>query len=567
MIKSPTAGTTDATLRTKFDKVSRAKAVRPTTLAMAIVTSLYLFATPQFANATVYSDTYTLQTTNQSMWAPGAQAAWSYNSGFQGGAWGTYAGSAPVSGGVNAITGSSNATITPAVPGIPGYCTSTPWGDVCTPAIPGIPAVTADTRTGAAVTIQSSGKVGVVATASANGGAVAVILPVSTQLNISDPLNGVFHVSGVNTIGSGASISTVAPSFQAGVSGVINLDNKFSGTGCVVFAGCSSSSSNVNVDPGQFSIVGLNTANTKPLSAFGVNVPMVAYGNPQGITAGAQTVGYVTPYQLSDASGGSVSGGTLSMSNNQTLLNVAADLTGIAQFALDFPVDVLNPSIDLGVATIAGTLLDVQAGVNLGITQSFSFDPNLQVTLVFDEPVSELEQVITSYAQNELCFNTGFGQMCVPVGGTHPVYGQAWVDVGNSVTINLAQGADLKFTGAVGNLLSRTYSLANVSDFTSNTLLSIDPMVAIQAGCFDISLKLNLGGYNHCAYDNTYATTGLANISVAKQTFELGGFNTASFDFAPNGGDVPEPETLLLTALGLLALALTRSKKGRAQLA
>jgi hypothetical protein len=423
------------------------------------------------------------------------------------------------------------------------------------------------------VSANSSGQVGVAVNANANGGAVAVILPVSTQLNISDPVSGVFRVSGVNTIGNGASISTKAPSFQAGVNGIINLDTSISAIGCALGI-CDGSTSSANLNPGQFSIVGLNTANNNPLSAFGVNIPGVSYGNSLGITAGVQTVGHVTLNQWNDATGGNVSGGTLSMSNNQTILNLAANLTGIAQFALGFPVDVLNPSIDLGVATIGGTLLDVQAGVNLGITQSFSFDPDLQVTLVFDQPVRELQQVITGYTTTESCtFNWwSFQETCTTT--STPNYGQAWVDQGKTVTINLAQAADLEFTGTVGSLLSRTYSIVDAADFTSNTLLSIDPMVAIKAGCLGLELKYGLGGINQCAYDSTYATTGLANVSIFAQTFALGGFDSASFDFAPaarnslnvsppfapNGGDVPEPETLLLTTLGLLALAFTRSK-------
>jgi hypothetical protein len=531
MMKSPSVNDAVAALRKK---------IRSMPFALAMMASICLLTAPQLANASIYSDTYTLQTANQSMWGAGTQAGWSYNSGFLGGQWGSYAGNAPVSFGVNAMTDH--------------------W-------LTG--------RNGAAVSANSSGQVGVAVNANANGGAVAVILPVSTQLNISDPVSGVFRVSGVNTIGNGASISTVAPSFQAGVNGIINLDTSISAIGCVVGI-CTGSTTSANLNPGQFSIVGLNTANDKPLSAFGVDLPMVSYGNSLDITAGVQTVGHVTLNQWNDATGGNVSGGTLSMSNNQTILNLAANLTGIAQFALGFPVDVLNPSIDLGVADIKGTLLDVQAGVNLGITQSFSFDPDLQVTLVFDQPVSELQQVFTGYTTTESCTEKDYWFFIVKDCKTTTTanYVQAWVNQGNTVTINLAQAADLEFTGAVGSLLSRTYSIVDAADFTSNTLLSIDPMVAIKAGCLGLELKGGLGGINQCAYDSTYATTGLANVSIFAQTFALGGFDSASFDFAPaarnslnvsppfapNGGDVPEPETLLLTTLGLLALAFTRSK-------
>jgi hypothetical protein len=382
----------------------------------------------------------------------------------------------------------------------------------------------------------------------------------------------VFRVSGVNTIGNGASIKTVAPSFQAGVDGIINLNNSFSVIGCTIGLGCTSSDSSANVNPGQFSIVGLNSANTKPLSAFGVDVPMVGYGKQLAIAGG---VGVVTPYKLNDVSGGSVSGSTLSMSYNQTMLTVEADLTKIAQSVLGVGYDLLNSTlVDVKGASVTGTLLNAKAGVNLGITQSFSFDPDMQVTLVFDQPVSELQQVIVGYSAASECVDVPYwGSICYPVTPT-PIYGQGWVNVGNSVTINLNQGKDLEFTGAVGSLLSRTYSIVDAADFTSNTLLSIDPKGAVQAGCFTFKLPLGLGKYNPCLYADDFRTTDLANVSVYSQTFALGGFDSASFDFAPaarnslnvsppfapNGGDVPEPETLLLTTVGLLALAFTRSK-------
>ena len=599
----PTTGLNVSNLSMKTSKARQNKAFRPSRLTLAMMGCLCLSATQTFAAPTILNDVYTLQTTNQSMWGSGGQSSWAYDTGFQGAQWGTYAGSAPAGGGINAITGSQNVLLFPALPGTPdvhvpavvtpGFCV---WGGACVPdveitpafTIPGIPATPAvygDTRTGAAVSVSSSGRVGVDVTAQAQGGGISVVLPVTTALSIGDTVNGQFHVGGTSSFGAGSTITSTAPSFKAGVYGVINLDNSLNLEGCFIGAGCDNTTVNLNVDPGQFSLVGLDTTKTKPVSVFGLPVPIkfdkeyqIREGQPpcQGpATAdGVEPVcdvsplampllAVIKPTSLQDFTGGSFSGDVLSIANNTPVLRVTADLTGILQAALDFPADVLNPSLNLTVATISGSLLDVQAGVTLGMEQKFSLAPSLQVTLLFDKPIEEYDPTT-----------------------------QQWVDEGTDVTIDLAAGADLRFVGDAGVLVSRTYSMKDATNFTSNTSLSIDPTLPIKALCIDIELKLGLGGTGQqCAFQKEFKTTDLVDISAYSNRFSLQGFNTAQFGgvdstdpYVPSTPDipplfdpttpfaffepsnpVPEPSSIWLTALALIGLvSVSKRKQGKA---
>lgn len=589
-------------------------AFKKTPAQLAII-GCFALAAPAAAVASplLYHDTYTLQTTNQSMWASGVQSSWSYDSGFQGAKWGTYAGNSPASGGINAISGSPNTEIFPATPGTPSVhipSTRTCWAGICTPelgnydipGIPSTPAVTADTRTGAAISASSSGQVGVEIKAKADGGAIAVVLPVSSQLAITETNPGKFHVSGSSIIISGAAISSTAPSFKAGVDGIINLDNSISATGCFIGVGCSTSGSSLNVDPGKFSIVAVDTTATKPFSAFGQDIPQVQFGKqilirsgtesqeckaakaspglsaliengtvPDPCAAGpfaAPVVATIQVDKLLDHTGGTLSSGTLTARNQQSVLTVTADLTGILQKALGFPVDVLNPELNLKVATVSGSLIDVQAGIALGLKQTFAFTPDVLTRLTFDRDVLQYERRIVSYNVSEApdfgcslyqALGNAFSAPSYECNGINrvtraPVYGLVAINVGHQITLDLFAGADFSFVSGMGNLLGRDYFVKDASNFRSQSNLTIDPTLPIKAGCFDLELAAGLGGTGlQCAFTETYKTTGLADIEVYQNSFSLIGFNIVSLA-SDDPLSVPEPSSILLMLLGLFGL-------------
>lgn len=535
--------------------------------AVAVATLLALGSLP--AQARVYADNFTLLTQNQSLWASGAQSSWVYDSGFIGGSWGGGASaSSPVTFGLNAITGSANTMLFPAIPSmllfpevpsvfvpavytpgtaavnvppvcfgllgcIPGYTIPGVAPVLITGAftIPGSPAVYSDyvpptfgdTRTGGSVDVKSSGALGFNVKAAANGGGIGVALPYMASLNAPDNIvaNQMLRFGATGTLLNNATFAVDAPSFSGSVNGILNTTNKLSGRGCFIGAGCTEGSTNANINE-TVEILSLDTTRPSPATALnGLLTLPVVLGQDMPIAIGAQTVGHVTLNAPTDKTGGTVSGRTLQLNTNETLLRTTADMGGIAQLALGVPVDVLQPSIDVSVAAIGATILNMQGGVNFGMSQALSFDANVDVTLTFDQDI----------------YNGSGGSL------------------GRSISFDLGSEVDILFKAQPG-YFSYTYSIGQDSLMTNDTSISIDPLFAIKAGCFNLSVAGGvLADINECAYEQEFSTTNLVQASVYKNSFALGGFNAATFTVA-----VPEPQTyaLLLAGLGLVAVATRR---------
>lgn len=475
------------------------------------------------ASPIVLNDSYTLSTTGRNVYTSGAEQAWIYHSGFQGARYGSFANQAPAGFGFNAIAGNENECVL---------------------------LVCVDTRTGAAAQFSSSGQVGVEVAARASGGSVSATLPFSTTLSLTvDPSTGRVHVGGDSGLKPSAQVKVAAPNFAAGVDGILNVDSSLALTGCIIFAGCTSSNTPFNIDPGRFGLIGFDTSKDTPLDAFGVpfkvkfgsdidfrkSVAGVAFCDVDGacfdasgfkVALGGPLLASARVDRPNDfASSGVNSLGQIDASSNSTVFTMTADIPGIAQAVLGFPFDVLNPllSIDLKVATLSlsGSLVDASVGVNLGFGQRVSFDPTLLATLEFD----------TDVIQNG-------------------------INLGRFITVDVDAGSDFEFAGAVGKLLSRTYSIADRADFTSESSLTIDPLIAFSAGCVDIELSFpRVGTGPQCAFSRSFATTGLLEVPVYSQQFSLGGFGAQRYAQAIDlSTAIPEPHSALLVMAALAGL-------------
>jgi hypothetical protein len=412
------------------------------------------------------------------------------------------------------------ATYTPAVPAV--YSPAVPSVNV-----PAVPALYGDTRTGASVAIKSSGELGFKVQAAATAGSVNVKLPVQATLNLPTQFvsGQSVRVVGAASIDNGARIDVLAPSLQAKVSGVIQTSNELGITSCFVGGGCGSSSSKPGIDQ-TFEIVSLDTASTRTVSALGLPLPIVS-GIEVPINVGAQTVGHVVVTTPQNQSGGDVDGNALKLDTHQSVLKTTADFGGIAQVALRVPVDVLQPALDLGPASIGGVVVNLQGGVDLGMSQSLRFDADFDVTLTFDQAV------------------------------TMTYRGQTFA-ASKTVSFDLDEGADLMFAGAAGHLLNRTYSLGQDSVMNNATSVSIDPLFEIKAACFSLSV-VGLVNVEQCMLEKSYGTTDLLAFTVYDKSFALQGFNEVSLTTA-----VPEPGRWALLLAGLAGLGALAQRRRRA---
>lgn len=381
---------------------------RSSLVAALLLAGSALHADPLFFSQT---DNFVLSTTDRDMYGSGPTSNWSYDSGFLGTKWGRYTApnASPIRETVGGIVGSSSTVI------LPKLCVWSPWGDACTPE------VTVDTRTGAELTLESSGKIGATVTASAQGGKISANVPIQAQVQITKNTSGVLHVGGSSTLNTaanaGALITTQAPSFKAGIDAQLALNMGIGFDGCITFAGCTSSAGrSLGFNMGS-DVLAIDTTKTKPLSALGLDLPIpginkyyeirkdadaskgyseTALDGKAVAKVGGPILAQVKVDLPKDGAGGSVSNGQLSFSERSAALHFDADLTGIAQYMLGVPVDVLNPKVSATVGgfglSVGGTLVDVLAGIYLGMDQTFTIKPKLQVELQFDKPIGEYVQ-------------------------------------------------------------------------------------------------------------------------------------------------------------------------------
>ena len=368
-------------------------------------------------NAVIISDNMTFATLNQSMWAEGATSTWSANT-FLGKKWGTYNGTAAENAEIDLITGGISRDVCIGIP--------TPWG--C-----GGARTDVDTRTGFAAGINSSGQIGLIPYAKASGGGIDVTLPVKATITLPDAItkNTVFKISTTGGSQAGAIISAKAPTFQAGVDGVFDSNNELYGMACFIAAGCAKDSLNVNLNAGQFKLLGFDTSKDKPLSAFGVEVPIKLFGkqftihtptpsNPDGVDDDvtpqkepSPVIGNIIFNNPEDKSGGVLNGDKLSLLTNQNIFEAKVSITGVIETLLGSPgvlrnditiVDSPSPIPDIKANY---TVADVSVGPVFGLQQQFDLDPRLMVQLEFDTPVTRMVTRVSEYNLED--FRGSFG--------------------------------------------------------------------------------------------------------------------------------------------------------------
>jgi hypothetical protein len=382
-------------------------------LVMAIFASALLTTN---VHAVIINDSMTFATQNQSMWAEGKTSTWSAQTTFLGEKWGTYDGNSARAVSIDAIIGSLERNVCIGIE-IAGNC--------------GGPRTDVDTRTGVAGGIKSSGQIGIVPFAKASGGGIDVTLPVEASIVLPDAIssNTIFRVTTAGGSQAGSTISAKAPSFQAGVDGVFDSENELWGKACLVFAGCSKESFDIDINAGRFSLIDFDTSKNNPLSMFGVSVPVNLFdnqftihapspSNPDGVdddvspqTLPTPIVGSIIFRNPDDKSGGVLSGNAVSLKTNQNIFEAKLSITGIIESVIGSPGILRNDISIVGPIKAEYTIADVQVGPVFGLQQEFDLDPRLMVQLAFDTPVTRMVEQIKEYHIGDVNLGSKLGSL------------------------------------------------------------------------------------------------------------------------------------------------------------
>jgi hypothetical protein len=433
-----------------------------------------------------------------------------------------------------------------------------------------IPRATIDSRTGAELSVKSSGKVGLEFGYSIDSGSVDSTVEFSALAELPDVSVQTTDVINLNTSSAldGGTIMTQSPQVEAYISAIMELSGSVEAKACGIGLGCESGNTAIptvdmdqrilSIDPNSLKVLDGVLPGDKPLAKVGilnqaltlegvVAPPGVKLTGPGGLTI-ASTVppGPSVSVDLAQikveipdiaTSGGKTGANVISSDGRDDLLSLQLDLDGAATIFGGLPPAGLNTTlVDAGGIKIEASLdlIDVDAGPVLGITQDFELEPTLMVDLAFSNPIqiagmldpqTSWTGIWADLPDFSLLDTTTFS----------PTY---WLDA----MLTNDMGIDLGLVGTLDVLkLGATASVAGVK--------------ALDIGPVSLNGVLGLG--------NSLFETDKFGFSVYDDEFSLGGFNRIAgnaFTINVGPGVVPEPSAIGLLLVGLFALPFARRR-------
>lgn len=354
-----------------------------------------------------------------------------------------------------------------------------------------------------------SGDVGLNANISVNGGTVNTAVPVNIGLGFPDavPLDGAVSITSSAMFGTG-SLSTASPTAQASLNAFADLSGGVTATGCL--GGCVSGGKTFNTGYQSDTLFSVNSATLPPAS--------VDLGDDVTLSVSA-------PYVQTSGTGTSATNSlSISTSGSSPFLGLSADITNLVANGLGLPPTSgsfgLVPGISVGY-----NLVDLTAGLSLDTTQAFALDATPMV-----------EYNVSETGSNAMSFSSGL----------------------------MAVGTPFDFTFADGDT-----SAVVTPDYLMSASLDNNVGGALSASLDFSALGLTFPGGSAGPLVNTGKTFPVTSFSVFNDAFSLLGWNSfvgSSFDItaSPNVVATPEPGTLPLLCLGLLAVATLRRRRNSA---
>lgn len=409
-----------------------------------------------------------------------------------------------------------------------------------------------DTRTGVKLQAYTAGSAGFSAKARVTSGALNATAGTQARLAVYRP-TGVKagDVLSVKSSLHGASVGFDAqgPSVEAQASVSGRLYARLSGTGCLIFAGCSSSSSTL-VDLKAFNqeIASYNWNGSGTLQLLGQDIPGFNFGQPISIPGiGGSSFTLYTPDLDAHATTRPGTRASTTVRTNVAKLSVDPLQLGLSLFAPGSEC-VLSCSLDLGGVGLAEyTLFSASLGPAFGIKQT------LDVQLANPFTAFDFNAPVRTRVNGSATWNAA---------STHVVV-DGW-----------GGGLEVEYADAPGGLRMQTsYGMGAL--LRNSTYLTIDPSVSLSV------LEGSIAGYDFGPlYGSTWQWQGLSlPIYTNQVAFSLGNFAgpsvllgsgpaatpCAGCPAPPPSVDqwavTPEPGTLGLLGTGLLALGFAARRR------
>jgi hypothetical protein len=385
--------------------------------------------------------------------------------------------------------------------------------------------------TGPKVSASTEGKLGLQFGAKVDSGTVAATVAYGATALLPDTTTGTgtfFNLNPDSTLAGSSAFSTTSPSVEATMDLVFGLKASVGAEVCATFVGCTGGTVPIisigsKASPEIVDLVAFNEGKDGKLKILGFDTGII--GSPAPINVAGTNVGNVTvDIPNIETTGSVVPGDKLTSGGEDNFLTATVDIDGLATLALALPP--LEGSVDIaGIASASYNVLDLELGPVLTVFQDFELEPTLWVELEFDNPV-----LVAGMADPVTTFKSAWDML--------PDIAMLTAETEVWPTFFL----DVDFTNMTGLGLDMLFLLDILSvgfDVFGFDLLSLGPL-------FSFSKTFDVVDFPPI-FNETFALAGFGEVEGAHFTIK-----------------VPEPSSLAILALGLIALGVFGSGRRRA---
>ena len=408
-----------------------------------------------------------------------------------------------------------------------------------------------DTRNGVDGTASTTGRVGIEVELAADSGSVDSEVAFDVQFEMPDliPPGRFISLDGSSTLAEGAIRSTF-PTLEASLSLVAEAQASFTGQGCLYLTGCTTGTVGTGQLGGTFEMISVNENGEGSIEYFDGNPLLngLLFQNaspPEGFPATVSSaIAEVTAHLPAPNASGGLDNGVVRAQGQDDLLDFFVDVDNIISLGLTGTPNLFGAELSVGnLFEVAVDLIDVKIGPTIDLKQNFEFTPSLYVDFAFSQEVDVAGlgrvQNVTDLLFDDLpdfAFDSGVTQ----------------------ITPTLFLGYERN------GVIERGVEFLNELFLDVDGTLRIDALTAqlTALGIFELD-PFGIGNIFDESLDLFSSPAIFSNL------FGLGGFNDvtlSSFSIMTEDfvGQVPEPNSLMLLGLGLLALYRVRTRELRA---